>query len=81
MEFSLGVLVWNKVLRPWVLVLGVGMHLSIDYSIRVGFFSYAIFVAYLAFVTPGAAEWVIARARDRIGRVRGGTGKAEAARA
>lgn len=80
-EFALGVLVWNKKLRPWVLAVGVGMHLSIDYSIRVGFFSYAIFVSYLAFVTPGAAEWVIAQLRERIGRARGSTPKAETARA
>ena len=69
-ELALGVLIWVPKLRPWVLVAGVGMHLTIDYSIRVGFFSYAIFVSYLAFVTPGAAEWVILRARDAVRAIR-----------
>ena len=39
-EASLGVLVWNRTLRPYVLALGVCMHLGIDLSLRVGFFGY-----------------------------------------
>ena len=31
------VLVWNRTLRPYVLGLGVAMHLSIDLSLRVGY--------------------------------------------
>ncbi len=52
LELSLGLLVWNRRLRPWVLLAGVGLHLGIDYAIRVGFFSYAILVLYLAFIPP-----------------------------
>lgn len=65
-ELSLGILIWNRVLRPYVIGLGVGMHLSIDYSIRVGFFSYAILASYLAFLSPSRASRVILGARDRI---------------
>lgn len=66
-ELSLGILVWNKKLRPWVLLLGVGLHLGIDLTIRVGFFSYTILLLYLAFVSGPAAErffsWLRGRAR------------------
>ena len=68
-ELSIGMLVWNRVLRPWVLLLGVGLHLGIDYAVRVGFFSYAVLVAYVAFVPPDAARSFILGARDRLGRV------------
>jgi uncharacterized membrane protein YphA (DoxX/SURF4 family) len=65
-ELALGILVWNRVLRPWVLLAGVGLHLGIDYAVRVGFFSYAVFVAYLAFLPPQTASALILSARDRV---------------
>jgi hypothetical protein len=66
LELSLGILVWNRVLRPWVLLLGVSLHLGIDYSVRVGFFSWAILVAYIAFIPPDVARSLILGARDRL---------------
>src|SRR4051794_17853102 len=48
-EFSLGVLLWNRVARPYVIAAGIAMHLFIDYSMRVGLFSFAIISAYLMF--------------------------------
>ena len=66
-ELGLGVLVWNRRARPWVLALGIGLHLSIDYSIRVGFFSAAAIAGILAFLPP---EWAGARLlgiRNRLG--------------
>jgi Vitamin K-dependent gamma-carboxylase len=63
-EASVGVLVWNRALRPWVLGLGVLLHLGIDLTIRVGFFSYALFVLYVAFISPEAARrWIEALGR------------------
>jgi hypothetical protein len=65
-ELALGVLVWNRVLRPWVLLAGIGLHLGIDYAVRVGFFSWAVLVMYVAFIPPGTASaWILA-ARDRV---------------
>ncbi len=55
-ELALGLLVWNRKLRPWVLLLGVSLHLGIDYAVRVGFFSYVVFVAYIAFLPPETVE-------------------------
>jgi uncharacterized membrane protein YphA (DoxX/SURF4 family) len=60
LEASLGVLVWVRRLRPWVLLAGVCLHLGIEYRLRVGFFSWAILVTYLAFVPSEVAERVLA---------------------
>jgi hypothetical protein len=68
-ELSIGILVWNRVLRPWVLLLGVGLHLGIDYAVRVGFFSYAVLVAYIVFIPPEAARSLILATRDRVARL------------
>jgi hypothetical protein len=65
-ELSIGILVWNRVLRPWVLLLGIGLHLGIDYAVRVGFFSYAVLVAYIAFIPPESAHSFILATRDRL---------------
>ena len=68
-EFALAVLVWNRVLRPWVLLLGVMLHLGIDYGVRVGFFSWAVLVAYVAFIPPERARAFILGTRDRLAGV------------
>jgi hypothetical protein len=64
-ELSLAILVWNRRLRPWVLGLGVLMHLGIDWSLRVGFFTLAVFVMYAAFIPPERASAGIIALRDR----------------
>jgi predicted DCC family thiol-disulfide oxidoreductase YuxK len=70
-ELALGLLVWNRVLRPWVLLLGLSLHLGIDLAVRVGFFSYAVLVAYIAFIPPETARDWILRLRRAPGRLRG----------
>lgn len=65
-ELCLGVLVWNRVLRPWVLLAGVGLHLSIEYQLRVGFFSMAILAAYVAFVPSERMDALLAALRRRV---------------
>jgi hypothetical protein len=50
LELSIGILVWNKRFRPWVLAGGVVMHSLIMITIAVGFFAPATFVLYLAFI-------------------------------
>lgn len=59
LEASFLFLVWNRWLRPWVIGAGVLFHLGIDAFLDVGFFSWAVFVGYLAFVPPGRAEQVL----------------------
>ncbi len=70
-ELAIAVLVWNRKARPWVLGLGVALHLGIDYSIRVGFFTLAMFVLYIAFIPPDTATRLITGVRDRLSRQTG----------
>jgi len=58
LELTLGILIWNRRLRPAVLVAGVLFHLAIDYAFLVGFFSFAMLVCYTVFISP---EWLDAR--------------------
>lgn len=69
-ELALAILVWNGKLRPWVLLLGVMLHLGIDYAVRVGFFSFAALVAYVAFLPPETVSAWVYRLRDRMARSR-----------
>lgn len=65
-ELSLAVLVWNRRARPWVLLAGVALHLGIDATIMVGFFSYAVFCGYLAFIDPETMTRFLHRVRGRV---------------
>lgn len=69
-ELVLGLLVWNRRLRARVLLLGVALHLSLDYIFRVGFFSYGMFVLYLAFIPPETMDAWLTAGRDRLARRR-----------
>ena len=55
-EASFIVLVWPRRLRLWVLGAGVLLHLGIDLFLDIGFFSLAIFLAYLAFLPQDIAD-------------------------
>ena len=70
LELCIALFVWNRRLRPYVLIAGAFMYLMIDLTITVGFFSFAIFVAYLAFVPGDAMERWLGRLRERRGRRR-----------
>ncbi len=67
-ELAIGILVWNRRLRPWVLWIGVAFHLAIDYALRVGFFSYGMLVLYVAFVPPETMDRLVQRVAHRIRR-------------
>jgi Vitamin K-dependent gamma-carboxylase len=67
LEFAIGILVWNRRCRPWVLAGGVVMHMMIMSTIAVGFFNIAMFVLYLVFVPPAIAQ----RVTNRVTRFRG----------
>ncbi len=66
-ELGLGILVWNRRLRRWVLLGGVAFHVAIVWAIRVGFFSAGMLVLYLAFVDPEWARTRLLAVRDRLG--------------
>ena len=70
LELALAIFVWNRTLRPWVLALGVLLHLSIGFSIMVGFFSLLMLTTYLTFLPPDTASRLVQSARQRLGRWR-----------
>jgi hypothetical protein len=65
-ELTLGILVWNRRLRPWVLLAGALMHTSIMLTMAVGFFTPAMFVLYLAFVPPDGVRRLPSTIRSRF---------------
>ncbi len=66
LELAIGILVWVKPLRRWVLAGGLLMHLTIMVTIGVGFFTPAMFVLYLAFVPPDTVRGLPATIRQRV---------------
>jgi hypothetical protein len=66
LELCLGIFVWNRKARPWVLGLGVLMHLSIEISVMVGFFSLGMLCLYLVFLPPETAARLVDRVRGRF---------------
>jgi hypothetical protein len=52
LELLIGLLVWNRRCRPVVLAAGVVLHSTIMITVAVGFFTPAMFVLYLAFMSP-----------------------------
>ena len=67
-ELSLAILVWNRRLRPWVLLAGLSLHLGIEYSVRVGFFGLSIMSMYLLWVPPERMEALLLALRRRLSR-------------
>ena len=70
LELAIGILVWVKPLRRWVLGAGLLMHSTIMVTIGVGFFTPAMFVLYLAFVPPDTVRRLPATIRRRIAAAR-----------
>jgi hypothetical protein len=68
-ELAIGVLVWNRHLRWWVLGAGVVMHLAIMVNLNVAFFSIAIFVLYVAFVPADTVRDMPSRIAGRWPRI------------
>lgn len=68
LELSLGLLVWNRRARPYVLALGVLMHLLIAVGVIVGFFSLGMLCLYLVFLSPETAQRMILRIRRSLSR-------------
>ncbi|HEU5035139.1 MAG TPA: HTTM domain-containing protein [Mycobacteriales bacterium] len=78
-EISLVFLVWNRRTRPWVLLAGIALHLSIEVGILVGFFSIIVIVSYLAFLPPDTADRLVTWTRSAVGQRRRGRLRVDAA--
>ncbi len=55
LEFSLGVLIWVRELRYYLLGIGLLFHLFLAYSINVPMFQWDVLSAYILFIEP--ADW------------------------
>jgi Vitamin K-dependent gamma-carboxylase len=71
LEFSLGVLIWVKELRYYLLALGLLFHLWLEYSLNVPMFQWDILSAYVLFIDPADLSrfWnrISARAASLLG--------------
>jgi Vitamin K-dependent gamma-carboxylase len=52
LEFSLGILVWFRRFRYYLLFLGLLFHLSIEYALNVPMFGWDVLTAYVLFIEP-----------------------------
>jgi Vitamin K-dependent gamma-carboxylase len=66
LEFSLGVLIWIRELRYFILALGVMFHLWLEYSINVPLFEWDVLAAYVLFIEPDDMARVWNWIRGRI---------------
>lgn len=80
-ELALAILVWNRRARPWVVGLGILMHVAIALTIMIGFFTLVVLAAYLAFIPPETATRFIRRCFRRLESSRLGPVRRLAARA
>jgi hypothetical protein len=62
LEFSLGVLIWIKDLRYYLLALGILLHLCLEYSLNIPLFQWDVLSAYVLFIDAAdmkrGANWV-----------------------
>lgn len=65
-EFALGVLIWIKELRYWVLLAGVMLHLGIDYSMNIPMFGPAMVATYITWVEADKMERAFAWMKGRL---------------
>ena len=52
LEFSLGVLIWVRKLRYFLLALGLLFHLWLEYSLNIPLFQWDVLSAYILFIDP-----------------------------
>jgi hypothetical protein len=65
-ELAVGILIWSRRARPFVIVPAILLHLFIDATLTAGFFSAAMLTAYVAFIpSDTASRWILAL-RDRL---------------
>jgi predicted DCC family thiol-disulfide oxidoreductase YuxK len=70
-EFAVGTLVWIRNLRYWILLSGLCLHLSIEYSLNIPLFQWIIMAGYVTFIDPAdlsrAWGWVRSRVAVWLG--------------
>lgn len=67
-ELALAVLVWNRKALPWVMAVGVALHLGIEITMTLGFFALGVFVSYISFLPPDVGDRAISWIRRQVVR-------------
>ena len=67
LEFALGVLIWIRELRYYLLAIGLVFHLFIEYSMNIPMFEWDILSAYVLFIDAGDLERAWNWISDRVG--------------
>ncbi len=71
LEFSLGVLIWTRELRYYLLVMGLIFHLCIEYLMNIPMFQWDVLSAYVLFIDAADLErywnWMSARVGTHLG--------------
>jgi len=67
-EASLAILIWNRRLRPYVIAAGIALHLFIEVTFALGFFSTVMITSYITFTPEDAMERRLAGVRARLRR-------------
>jgi hypothetical protein len=70
-EASLAVGLWLPRLRYWVMAAGVGLHLGIEASLLIGWFSLAVIASYVVFVPADDLRRAVRRAGAARASARG----------
>ncbi len=76
-ELALATLLWVKRLRPALIVVGLALHLSIDATMLVGFFGFAMFAGLMTFLDADAVDRRVRAWREQRGES-GSHGEADA---
>lgn len=75
-EAALPALLWFPHTRRAAVMLGVGLHLSFDYALRLGFFGWAMAAAVVTFLPAADTERLVGWAGRRLARQRAPAGAA-----
>jgi hypothetical protein len=67
LEFALGVLIWIRELRYYLLAIGLVFHLFIEYSMNIPMFEWDILTAYVLFIDAADLERAWNWISDRVG--------------
>lgn len=65
-ELALALFIWNRRWRPYLIVAGIALHLFIEVTFALGFFSLVMIASYIAFVPEDSMESFLGRVRMRM---------------
>ncbi len=67
LELALPFLLWIPRTRPWAIIIGVGFHLSIRFTMEITTFSYTMIGIYLLFLAPQTLPDLAWKLATRLG--------------